>query len=101
MPIGRRELDTKPPTSIDVENKARLTYERGTAYAALKESNGWKRLLSEHISHIMDQRRYLQAKNRIDAEKVRLEQKTLFELLSFIDRSIEDGEKARQQLLIK
>ena len=99
--MDRKELllqdtSTEELTSEQV-SKLRKAAEDGGTYLGLTGTSGWKHLLENFINKQISQDRYLTAKNE-DLADIRAAQRELFNMLSFINRKIEDGQKSYERL---
>ena len=99
--MDRKELllESSEPKSITAEEEAKLkkAAEVGAMYLSMKDSPGWKDLMEKHISRQISQERYLEAANESLAD-IRAEQRALFNLLNFINKRVDEGEKAFKAL---
>ncbi len=99
--MERRDMilnDTKSAElTAEQESKLRKAVEIGGLYLALVNSPGWKDLLNQFINQRISQERYLTAKSEELAD-TRAAQKELFDLLQFVNKRVEDGQKAFEKL---
>lgn len=79
------------------EVKLRKAAEVGGMYLAMTNSPGWKDLLEKYLNRQISQEKYLEAPTENLAD-IRAAQKSLFDLLQFINKRIDDGEKAFKTL---
>lgn len=83
--------------STEEENKLRKAAEDGGGYLTMVNGAGWKKLVDTYISKRISQERYLMAANA-DLADIRAAQKELYELLHFVNRKIDEGQKAYAKL---
>ena len=99
--MDRKELllesSEKKELTSEEELKLRKAAEVGAMYLAMKDSPGWKDLMEKYLSRQISQERYLEASAENLAD-IRAAQKSLFDLLNFINKRIDDGEKAFKTL---
>jgi hypothetical protein len=97
----RRDMiinDTKSAELTAAEElKLRKVAEDGGSYLAMINGPGWKDLLDKFINRRISQERYLIAKSE-DLADTRAAQKELFDLLQFVSKRVEDGQKAFERL---
>ncbi|MEM2991147.1 MAG: hypothetical protein QXQ02_08210 [Halobacteria archaeon] len=79
------------------EELLRKAIDEGGLYIELVNSAGWKALLEDYINKRLSQDRFLSAKTEELAD-IRAEQRELFGLLRFIQRKIDQGQRALEML---
>ncbi len=99
MTINRMDLDTTPERIMtsNEEVKLRNEIESGSMLAMMVGTLGWKYLNEKFISQRLDPRVIIYA----PADKlqdIRAEQRVLFEMTEFINKAIENSEKAHKKL---
>ena len=99
--VERRDMilnDTEPTAlTVEQESKLRKVAEDGGSYLAMINSPGWKDLLDQFINRRISQERYLMAKSEELAD-TRAAQRELFDLLQFVNKRVEDGQKSFNKL---
>lgn len=99
MPIDRKDLNTTPERTIAPEEEAKLRneVESGSMLAMMIGTLGWKYLNEKFISQRLDPRVILYASPE-KLQDIRAEQRVLFEMTEFINKAIENSEKAHKKL---
>lgn len=83
--------------SQEEEHRLKQAADDGGIYLAMTSGPGWKKLVSDFINVRLAQDRYLGAKTE-DLADIRAAQKELIDLLQFVKRAIEEGEKSYKML---
>lgn len=99
--VERRDMimndSEKAELTAEQESKLREVATIGGSYLALVNSPGWKDLLNKFINQRISQERYLTAKSE-ELSDIRSAQKELFDLIQFVNKRVEDGQKAFEKL---
>jgi len=91
------EVPSEPLIWQDEPNLADKT-DKGAAYSLLKESRGWKLLLSEFITPRKSLDRFLKTKTTQERHEIWGALKELEELISHVEGRIKEGNDAAKQL---
>jgi hypothetical protein len=93
------DLDTTPERIMtsDEEAKLRNEVESGSMLSMMISSLGWKYLKEKFISRKLDHKVIIYAPPD-ELQNIRAEQRVLFEMLEFINKAIENSEKAHKKL---
>lgn len=99
--MDRKDLLMNDTKSVELtteqESKLRKSCDDGGMYLALVSSSGWKHLMENFINRRISQERYLMAKAE-ELTDIRAAQREIFDLLNFVNKKIEEGEKAFKML---
>lgn len=99
--MERRDMIVNETESTELTeeqvSKLREVATIGGSYLALVNCPGWKDLLDKFINRRISQERYLMAKST-ELSDTRAAQKELFDLLQFVNKRIEDGQKSFERL---
>jgi hypothetical protein len=91
------QTPTERELSQNEESRLKKAIDDGGIFLALVSSPGWKKLMNDFISGRLAQDRYLGAKTE-DLADIRAAQKELIDLLQFVKRAVEEGEKSYKML---
>jgi hypothetical protein len=91
------QTPTERELSQNEESRLKKAVDDGGIFLALVSSPGWKKLMNDFISGRLAQDRYLGAKTE-DLADIRAAQKELIDLLQFVKRAVEEGEKSYKML---